>query len=135
MCVFTSAAHVPYQVLPEILHRLLRRDVEWEGEDVWFAHCCFLDEAEVQQLAEKGMGVAHCPSSNLRLASGELQENFLVLVMSVILGMLVHVHACVCYRFLATPAGSESMVGSDRDRGWADTGQAEGAHVLQASHR
>ncbi|CAK0786914.1 hypothetical protein CVIRNUC_010128 [Coccomyxa viridis] len=46
------------------------RDVEWEGEDVWFAHCCFLDKAEVQQLAEKGMGVAHCPSSNLRLASG-----------------------------------------------------------------
>lgn len=48
----------------------LRRDVEWEGPDVWFAHCCMLDDAEMHQFAENGIGVSHCPSSNLRLASG-----------------------------------------------------------------
>ena len=48
----------------------LCRDVEWEGPDVWFAHCCMLDGAEMHQFAENGIGVSHCPSSNLRLASG-----------------------------------------------------------------
>ena len=45
--------------------------MEWEGSDVWFAHCCMLDDQETQQFADKGIGIAHCPSSNLRLASGE----------------------------------------------------------------
>ena len=71
-CLSTSGFQIDCACPPNC-HLLLRRDVEWEGEDVWFAHCCFLDSAEVKQLAEKGMGVAHCPSSNLRLASGELQ--------------------------------------------------------------
>jgi cytosine/adenosine deaminase-related metal-dependent hydrolase len=44
--------------------------VEWEGNDVWFAHCCMLDDAECKQFADQGIGIAHCPSSNLRLASG-----------------------------------------------------------------
>jgi cytosine/adenosine deaminase-related metal-dependent hydrolase len=48
-----------------------RRNVEWEGTDVWFAHCCMLDAAETAQFADKGIGIAHCPSSNMRLASGE----------------------------------------------------------------
>ena len=45
--------------------------VDWEGPDCWFAHCCGLTEAETKQLAAGGMGVAHCPSSNTRLADGE----------------------------------------------------------------
>ncbi len=50
---------------------VLYRRVEWEGPDVWFAHCCMLDNNEMQQFADNGIGVSHCPSSNLRLASGE----------------------------------------------------------------
>ena len=50
---------------------VLCRSVEWEGPDVWFAHCCMLDDNEMQQFADNGIGVSHCPSSNLRLASGE----------------------------------------------------------------
>ena len=53
---------------------LVARNVEWEGSDVWFAHCCMLDEQETQQFADKGIGIAHCPSSNLRLASGEPRQ-------------------------------------------------------------
>ena len=43
------------------------------GDDVWFAHCCMLDDGEMKQFATHGIGIAHCPSSNLRLASGNLQ--------------------------------------------------------------
>jgi cytosine/adenosine deaminase-related metal-dependent hydrolase len=42
----------------------------WEGEDVWFAHAVHMNAAEVQRIAGSGIGVAHCPSSNMRLASG-----------------------------------------------------------------
>ncbi|CAK0787831.1 hypothetical protein CVIRNUC_011053 [Coccomyxa viridis] len=45
-------------------------DVGWDKDDVWFAHCCMLDKAETQQFASCGIGIAHCPSSNMRLASG-----------------------------------------------------------------
>jgi 8-oxoguanine deaminase len=44
--------------------------VDWIGEDVWFAHSVHLNPAEVQQFGREGCGVAHCPSSNMRLASG-----------------------------------------------------------------
>jgi 8-oxoguanine deaminase len=44
--------------------------VEWLGEDVWHAHCVRLDDRALARFAETGTGVAHCPSSNLRLASG-----------------------------------------------------------------
>ncbi len=44
--------------------------VDWVGEDVWFAHAVYVNEAEVQKFAHTGCGVAHCPSSNMRLASG-----------------------------------------------------------------
>lgn len=44
--------------------------LEWVGEDVWFAHAVHVNPAEVQVFAHTGCGVAHCPSSNMRLASG-----------------------------------------------------------------
>ncbi len=44
--------------------------VGWLGDDVWMAHCVHLDDAAIEQYARTGTGVAHCPSSNARLASG-----------------------------------------------------------------
>ncbi len=42
----------------------------WVGEDVWHAHCVKLNAAEIGLFARTGTGVAHCPCSNMRLASG-----------------------------------------------------------------
>ncbi len=42
----------------------------WTGRDVWHAHCVCLDPTEIALFARTGTGVAHCPSSNMRLASG-----------------------------------------------------------------
>lgn len=42
----------------------------WVGPDVWHAHCVKLDEEGIQLFARTGTGVAHCPCSNMRLASG-----------------------------------------------------------------
>lgn len=42
----------------------------WVGEDVWHAHCVKLDAAGIARFAATGTGVAHCPCSNMRLASG-----------------------------------------------------------------
>lgn len=44
--------------------------VGWLGDDVWHAHCVKLNPTEIGQFAESGTGVCHCPSSNMRLASG-----------------------------------------------------------------
>jgi cytosine/adenosine deaminase-related metal-dependent hydrolase len=44
--------------------------VGWLGDDVWFAHCVHLNEKEINLLAKTGTGVAHCPVSNQKLASG-----------------------------------------------------------------
>ncbi|GAA1399511.1 8-oxoguanine deaminase [Kitasatospora putterlickiae] len=44
--------------------------VGWLGEDVWMAHCVHLDDSDIARFAATGTGVAHCPSSNARLASG-----------------------------------------------------------------
>ena len=44
--------------------------VGWVGADVWHAHCVQLDAAEINLFARTGTGVAHCPCSNMRLASG-----------------------------------------------------------------
>jgi cytosine/adenosine deaminase-related metal-dependent hydrolase len=46
------------------------QEVEWVGEDVWFAHAVYANPQEVQVFSQHGCGVAHCPSSNMRLASG-----------------------------------------------------------------
>ena len=42
----------------------------WLGGDVWCAHCVHLSEEEVARFGETGTGVAHCPTSNLRLGAG-----------------------------------------------------------------
>lgn len=44
--------------------------VNWTGNDVWFAHSVHVNPAEIDVYANTGCGVAHCPSSNMRLASG-----------------------------------------------------------------
>ena len=46
------------------------RDLGWLGDDVWHAHCVKLDEAGIALFAKTRTGVAHCPCSNMRLASG-----------------------------------------------------------------
>lgn len=44
--------------------------VDWIGEDVWFAHSVHVNQDEIDLYARTGCGVAHCPTSNMRLASG-----------------------------------------------------------------
>ncbi|MCK6424062.1 MAG: 8-oxoguanine deaminase [Burkholderiaceae bacterium] len=46
------------------------QSVGWLGEDVWHAHCVQLDAEGIARFAATGTGVAHCPCSNMRLASG-----------------------------------------------------------------
>jgi cytosine/adenosine deaminase-related metal-dependent hydrolase len=46
------------------------RELGWVGDDVWWAHCVHLSDAEVTLMADTCTGVAHCPSSNMRLGSG-----------------------------------------------------------------
>ncbi len=47
-------------------------ELGWVGEDVWHAHCVKLDEHGSYLFAKTGTGIAHCPCSNMRLASGIL---------------------------------------------------------------
>jgi cytosine/adenosine deaminase-related metal-dependent hydrolase len=42
----------------------------WLAGDVWCAHCVHLAEDDVRRFGETGTGVAHCPTSNLRLGAG-----------------------------------------------------------------
>lgn len=42
----------------------------WAGDDVWYAHGVHVNGSEIALLAQTGTGVCHCPSSNMRLASG-----------------------------------------------------------------
>ena len=44
--------------------------LDWIGPDVWYAHSVHVDEDEVARMAAVGTGIAHCPTSNMRLASG-----------------------------------------------------------------
>jgi len=46
------------------------QSLNWVGEDVWFAHSVWVNQEEINLYARTGCGVAHCPSSNMRLASG-----------------------------------------------------------------
>ncbi len=44
--------------------------LEWAGDDVWYAHAVHVDDPEIGRMSKAGTGVAHCPTSNMRLASG-----------------------------------------------------------------
>ncbi len=46
------------------------QSVDWIGDDVWFAHSVHVNQEEIDLYAKHGCGVAHCPCSNMRLASG-----------------------------------------------------------------
>jgi len=48
----------------------LIEDLGWIGDDVWYAHGIHLNDAEVDRIAEVKTGIAHCPSSNMRLGAG-----------------------------------------------------------------
>ncbi|SFM59966.1 8-oxoguanine deaminase [Rugamonas rubra] len=45
-------------------------DCRWVGPDVWHAHCVQLDDDGIYMFGRTGTGIAHCPCSNMRLASG-----------------------------------------------------------------
>ena len=45
-------------------------EIGWLADDVWFAHGVRFDDDEVERLGKAGTGIAHCPSSNMLLASG-----------------------------------------------------------------
>ena len=51
----------PYEVM---------EDLGWTGDDVWYAHGIHLSDAEVDRIAQVKTGIAHCPSSNMRLGAG-----------------------------------------------------------------
>ncbi len=42
----------------------------WTGSDVWYAHGIHFNDEELRELSRTGTGVAHCPISNMKLASG-----------------------------------------------------------------
>jgi cytosine/adenosine deaminase-related metal-dependent hydrolase len=46
------------------------QSVGWLGNDVWHAHCVKLSDRSIIKFGQTGTGVAHCPCSNMRLASG-----------------------------------------------------------------
>jgi cytosine/adenosine deaminase-related metal-dependent hydrolase len=48
----------------------LMEDLGWTGDDVWFAHGIHFNDPEIARVAASGSGVAHCPSSNMRLGAG-----------------------------------------------------------------
>lgn len=56
----------------------LMEKVQWLGQDVWFAHAIHLSDREIKLLAKSGSGVAHCPSSNMKLGSGICRTSELI---------------------------------------------------------
>src|SRR5260370_4024930 len=48
----------------------LMEDLGWTGDDVWYAHGIHLNDAAVDRVAKAKAGIAHCPSSNMRLGAG-----------------------------------------------------------------
>jgi len=48
----------------------LLEEVGWMGADTWLAHGIYFNRGEIARLGRAGVGIAHCPSSNMRLGSG-----------------------------------------------------------------
>lgn len=48
----------------------MMKQLDWIGNDVWFAHTVFVNKKEIDLFSRTGCGVAHCPTSNMRLSSG-----------------------------------------------------------------
>ncbi len=48
----------------------MMEELEWTGDDVWYAHGIHLSDQEVGRVAATRTGIAHCPSSNMRLGAG-----------------------------------------------------------------
>jgi 8-oxoguanine deaminase len=46
------------------------QELDWVANDVWFAHAVWVNNEEIKTFADLNCGVAHCPTSNMRLASG-----------------------------------------------------------------
>jgi cytosine/adenosine deaminase-related metal-dependent hydrolase len=56
----------------------LMQDLSWTGDDVWFAHGIHFNDSEIGQVAKSQTGIAHCPSSNMRLGAGMCRVEDLV---------------------------------------------------------
>jgi cytosine/adenosine deaminase-related metal-dependent hydrolase len=56
----------------------MMEDLGWTGRDVWYAHGIHFNDAEIAHVAQWGTGVAHCPSSNMRLGAGACRVEDLV---------------------------------------------------------
>jgi cytosine/adenosine deaminase-related metal-dependent hydrolase len=63
---YQDAAHAQHAMSPI----RFAQAVDFLGPDVWFAHLVKLDADEIALLGATGTGIAHCPQSNGRLASG-----------------------------------------------------------------
>ena len=48
----------------------LMEDFQWVGSDVWYAHGIYFNEREITEIGRTKTGIAHCPTSNMRLGSG-----------------------------------------------------------------
>jgi cytosine/adenosine deaminase-related metal-dependent hydrolase len=71
----THAAEIPQEAeacLALYGQRPIERlaDLGWVADNVWMAHVVHVDSRDIELLASGGTGVAHCPVSNMRLASG-----------------------------------------------------------------
>jgi 8-oxoguanine deaminase len=54
----------------------LMEELEWIGNDVWFAHGIYLSDREIKGI--QGAGIAHCPTSNMKLGSGICKTSELI---------------------------------------------------------
>ena len=54
------------------------QELGWIDADVWCAHCVHLNDEDVQTFGRSGVGVAHCPTSNMRLGAGIARVSELV---------------------------------------------------------
>jgi cytosine/adenosine deaminase-related metal-dependent hydrolase len=48
----------------------LMEELGWTGDDVWYAHGIHFNDTEIDRVAEDKTGIAHCPSSNMRIGAG-----------------------------------------------------------------